>query len=919
MPNADAGPSCGVVPELHARSGAEVLYHCDPGPSRGRTAAPKFMVTPKCKSPHSSIREEQHTDPTAGGVLRWKQWKGPPKSRYDPMWKNKTIFERANHLSNGQLSKGKQREFLEQDDTGVPWKTIRELDRDIDGLPHGPDWRVTHVELPDGEILDMYHRNAVDVVRMLIGTRRFRNYMRYAPVKHWIADKRVYGEMWSAKWWWQTQNTLGRGRGATVAPVILSCDQTQLSRMSGNRTAWPVYMTIGNISRSVRRRPSEHAVMLLGYIPVTELTGNEGRQFFHDCMRKMVASMIKAGKDGQEMLCADGGVRKVFPILAAFIADFAEQSLVASSIWSRCPICVVPAAERGDGSADYRTRTKVDWLDAWDSLEQGNSSTLNDLGLHPITPFWKSLACANISTAIAPDLLHQLHKGVVGDHLNKWLTRLIGEKRFDQLLVGLPRASGIRHFSRGKSVISQWTGKETKQLAKVLMPIIAGSHKPEVVKAARNMVDFMYRSHLAQLTEDDLTQLDADLLSFHDLKDAFRDSGLYTSKQGFKGIAKLHMLSHYGQSIRLLGAPDNFNTENTERLHIEYVKAGWRASNRVNEIPQMTKYLQRRESWILLRIYLSDIGILFPEAESSGFEKDRDETTGPLQEENDFVMDGGICEAVINPRKRKRGHDEAVHLGIKGGAWRHNLIWHPWPKISTGSDRVSTKRSAADLINSHGAQHLIQATRRFLQDYTGSKSLRPLHEKHQFAVWPRFRLEHGRVPFNPLDAAHKEAIRATPKQHDELKRITRYSTFDTVLFVSSPNLQGVHRYTAGRVRAIFKLPKHLHFLYPKKLVYVEHFQPFSVKPHPIHGMFTTSQRMERNNPLSRHASVMPLSKIRMGCHLTPAYTENDISDGITLASDLLDDYRRFYLNSYSSYFVFNLLDHWRKQLERGSS
>ena len=41
--------------------------------------------------------------------------------------------------------------------------------------------------------------------------------------------------------------------GSTVVPVILGSDKTMLSTLSGNKTAWPVHLSIGNLSEAVRR------------------------------------------------------------------------------------------------------------------------------------------------------------------------------------------------------------------------------------------------------------------------------------------------------------------------------------------------------------------------------------------------------------------------------------------------------------------------------------------------------------------------------------------------------------------------------------------------------------------------------------------------------------------------------------------
>ncbi|KAF8548377.1 hypothetical protein OG21DRAFT_1423162, partial [Imleria badia] len=140
--------------------------------------------------------------------------------------------------------------------------------------------------------------------------------------------------------------------GATVAPVILASDKTELSRFKGDKNAWPVYLSVGNISKGVCHQPACHASVLLGYIPVSKMDAFKDNSvasyhLFHDCMKKIVEPLVVAGHEGVEMVCADGWICRVFPVLAAYIGDHPEQCLVACCAENRCLKCLVSANQRG--------------------------------------------------------------------------------------------------------------------------------------------------------------------------------------------------------------------------------------------------------------------------------------------------------------------------------------------------------------------------------------------------------------------------------------------------------------------------------------------------------------------------------------------------------------------------------------------
>ena len=57
---------------------------------------------------------------------------------------------------------------------------------------------------------------------------------------------------------------------ATIVPVIISTDKTLLT-LFRNKQAYPMYLTIGNIPKEIRCKPSCRAYVLMGYLPTTRL------------------------------------------------------------------------------------------------------------------------------------------------------------------------------------------------------------------------------------------------------------------------------------------------------------------------------------------------------------------------------------------------------------------------------------------------------------------------------------------------------------------------------------------------------------------------------------------------------------------------------------------------------------------------
>jgi hypothetical protein len=149
--------------------------------------------------------------------------------------------------------------------------------------------------------------------------------------------------------------------------------------------------------------------------------------------------------------------------------------------------------------------------------------------------------------------------------------------------------------------VQQWTGREHKEMQRLFVGIIAGAVPADVVKAACAAIDFIYYAQLCSHTELTLTAMEKCLRDFHTYKAVFVRLGIC---EHFN-IPKIHSMVHYVAMIRLLGSADGYNTEASERLHINYAKDAYQASNCKDYVKQMTTWLQRQEVADQFSAYLS--------------------------------------------------------------------------------------------------------------------------------------------------------------------------------------------------------------------------------------------------------------------------------------------------------------------------
>jgi hypothetical protein len=163
-------------------------------------------------------------------------------------------------------------------------------------------------------------------------------------------------------------------------------------------------------------------------------------------MLQVLGPLISDGNGGIKVTCPDHKVWRMHPIVAAYVADFPEQCLVACCMENRCPKCTVGHNEHGrmTKSGVHKQDLTLENLCLHQDGEMSNGQFEGELGLQAIySPFWATLLHHDIFSCITPDILHQLHKGIFKDHLISQYSEIIGEEELDAHFKAMTSYSGL--------------------------------------------------------------------------------------------------------------------------------------------------------------------------------------------------------------------------------------------------------------------------------------------------------------------------------------------------------------------------------------------------------------------------------------------------------------------------------------------
>jgi len=681
-------------------------------------------------------------------------------------------------------------------------------------------------------------------------------------------------------------------------PIIISSDKTQLTTFR-NKTAYPVYLSIGNLPKHIRRKPSRQGQILLAYLPTSKLEHIPNKaarrravaNLYHACMGFILKPLETLGLTGIPLESGDGAVRDCHPIFAAHSGDYPEQTLATCTKGGECPTCPAPPNEMGNPEAVGRPRELGPILDALQTVTKGPatfSQACRDAGIKPIQhPFWQHLPFVNIFRSITPDILHQLYQGNI-KHLVNWLQQACGEAEINARCRRLPPNHNVRLFLRGISHLSRVTGTEHDQICRFLLGIIIDIRIPNaprgttgrLVRAVRGLLDFLYLAKYPVHTTETLDNMERALRLYHQNRHVFIDLGI---RNDFN-FPKAHFINHYRELIEFFGTADNFNTEYTERLHIDLAKDAYRSTNSKDEYPQMTAWLDRREKVLLHKKFIS------------------------RRFQANVASPPPRIPCLVSPRE--------IKMSVRPSIYGVSL-----EEIEVRYGATDFKGALARFVIHR--QHP-EYTRRQVDNVAAGFYI-PFHKLSVFCHI-KF-ISHDPFSVDPSSDIVVDSI------HCEASHINKYGIYipgrsDTAIIkIGNGHCGGVKGmcwkclllvsimkfiflgFCIGQIRCVFVLPAVALKSWfpgpesPSHLVYVDWFTPFaSIRPGRDHGLYKVSRRVIN---MKQRSSIIPINLIYQSAHLVPSF--GPAAPIEWTSSNVLETASDFYFNSFSDRFTYSTI------------
>ncbi|KAH4614842.1 hypothetical protein HBH82_006400 [Parastagonospora nodorum] len=368
------------------------------------------------------------------------------------------------------------------------------------------------------------YQNILSLIAFIISHRPFADELVYAP-SQFFSGNTDYPNI--------QQSLPDR---ATVVPIIISVNKTQLSLISGDR--------------------STPSTLLAGFIPTTKIHNPLLKsQVYHYCIGKLLSPLENAAKSRILLACADGRTRQCYPTICAILADYEEQVLLTSVKKNRhCTRC---------------TRTEqFTQLQQERCLNKGH-----DDFVHPVNCFrWKHHNF-NIHVSLATDTLHLLLKGL--DNSTTPVTQESSSTQLNERFRQVMHSTSLKRFNNKRA----FTEAIIQQLIAVVSPLFI-SKAPFALHFIRAVCDLVTLAQYKSHDEDTLAYIQGALERINVFKEEFR---VYQQTLGEE------------KNFNYPKALDSICTRaNSEAHHITIVKQFYSMTNKKEYILQICLHNSQR-------------------------------------------------------------------------------------------------------------------------------------------------------------------------------------------------------------------------------------------------------------------------------------------------------------------------------------
>lgn len=318
-------------------------------------------------------------------------------------------------------------------------------------------------------------------------------------------------------------------------------DATILSWFTSGVQVHALYISLGNINKSVHGDINSSAWMLLAYIPKsnfektiaaskhlskekqTNLVNLLNCLLFHRCLDIILCPFHVT--EPHEVMDPEGIMRSVLYNLAVHGADLEEQCMITGIERNSCPHCITKGEDLGLPPDCWCARSSNQimgnikrTLRAFNETHGRQPDLLEFLkavkpyGLNGVhKPFWRNLPNFNIAKVLSPDLLHGFHKFFY-DHIHKWNLTGLGADEYDARSKAQIPTPGERMFPHSVSMLKQLAGKDHCALERVHVAIVAhaptkdegGAGSSRLTLATQSYMDCIFLAQYPVHTDDTL-------------------------------------------------------------------------------------------------------------------------------------------------------------------------------------------------------------------------------------------------------------------------------------------------------------------------------------------------------------------------------------------------------------------------------